>query len=131
MSNDLFSKFSKAVDAFTDVLTEDVDSKTTVALYKYETFLRFFDETQKRNPIVEKCTISVTQVNEFDGVAYPEQKFLIRIVFLDKNGYPIPINGNQEELLGRAIVANSIDTRMKNWMGDKKERTVVRKGGGR
>ena len=37
MSN-ILSKISKAVDAFTDVLTEDIDSKKKQEVYKYDDF---------------------------------------------------------------------------------------------
>ena len=74
--SDILSKFSKAVDAFTDVLTEDIDSKNNLGIYKYEDFVKFFRKNRKENQIVEKCTISVTKVTEFDGVRYPEAKFL-------------------------------------------------------
>ena len=41
MSN-IFSKLSKAVDAFTDVLTENIDSTKKSSVYKYEEFVKFF-----------------------------------------------------------------------------------------
>ena len=77
---------------------------------------------------VDKCTIAIDQINEFDGIAYPEKKFLIRIVLLDKNSAPITINGNEEEYLGCVTIANAIDTKLKEFMGEKKEKTVTWKG---
>lgn len=127
MSN-IFSKLSKAVDAFTDVLTENIDSTKKSSVYKYEEFVKFFRENRKETPEVEKCTISVSLVNEFDGVVFPEKKYLIRIVLLDKDSRPIPINGNKEEFLGNVTIASSIDTKLKDFMGEKTEKTVVWKG---
>lgn len=125
---DIKSKLSKAVDAFTDVLTEGIDSKKSTGIYKYEDFCRYFRKMREKNPIIEKSTISVKRVNEFAGVRYPETKFLIRIVLLDKDNCPISINGNKEEILGSVIIANSIDTKLAEFMGEKTEKTVVREG---
>lgn len=129
MKDNIFSKLSKAVDAFTDVLTEDIDSKINIGIYRYEDFVRFFKDSKRKNTSVEKCTIAVEQVDEFDGVTYPEKKFLIRVVLLNKESFPITLNGNEEEYMGCLVIANSIDTRLKEFMGDKKEKTVVWKGG--
>lgn len=126
--SDILSKLSKAVDAFTDVLTEDIDSKKNLGIYKYEDFVKFFKENRKENQIVEKCTISVTKVTEFDGVRYPEAKFLIRIVLLDKENCPISISGRDDAILGNATIANSIDSKLSEFMGEKTEKTVVWKG---
>ena len=125
---EILSKLSKAVDAFTDVLTEDIDSKKILGTYKYEDFVRFFRENRKENPVVEKSTISVTKVTEFDGVRYPESKFLIRVVLLDKENRPISINGSEDEILGNVTIANSIDTKLVDFMGEKTEKTVMWKG---
>ena len=125
---DILSKLSKAVDAFTDVLTEDIDSMKNLGIYKYEDFVKFFRENRKENPIVKKCTISVTKVTEFDGVIYPEAKFLIRIVLLDKDNFPISINGNDDEILGNVTIANSIDSKLVEFMGEKTEKTVIWRG---
>ena len=125
---EILSKLSKAVDAFTDVLTEDIDSKKILGTYKYEDFVRFFRENRKENPVVEKSTISVTKVTEFDGVRYPESKFLIRVVLLDKENRPISINGSEDEILGNVTIANSIDTKLVDFMGENTEKTVIWKG---
>ena len=126
--SEILSKLSKAVDAFTDVLTEDIDSKKNLGTYKYEDFVRFFRENRKENPVVEKSTISVTKVTEFDGVRYPESKFLIRVVLLDKEKRTISINGSKDEILGNVTIANSIDTKLGDFMGEKTEKTVIWKG---
>ena len=126
--SEILSKLSKAVDAFTDVLTEDIEAKKNLRIYKYEDFVKFFKENRKENPIVEKSTISVTRVMEFAGIRYPEAKFLIRIVLLDKDSRPISINGSDDEILGNITIANSIDTKMAEFMGEKTEKTVVWKG---
>lgn len=128
IKNEILLKLSKAVDAFTDVLTEDVDSKKHTAIYKYEDFVCFVKENLKTNLNVKKCTIAIEQVSEFDGVIYPETKFLIRIVLLDKDNLPIAINANKEEYLGSITIANCIDTKLKNFMGERKEKTVAWKG---
>ena len=125
---EILSKLSKAVDAFTDVLTEDIDSKKILGTYKYEDFVGCFRENRKENPVVEKSTISVTKVTEFDGVRYPESKFLIRVVLLDKENRPISINGSEDEILGNVTIANSIDTKLVDFMGEKTEKTVIWKG---
>lgn len=126
--SEILSKLSKAVDAFTDVLTEDIEAKKNLRIYKYEDFVKFFKENRKENPVVEKSTISVTRVMEFAGIRYPEAKFLIRIVLLDKDSRPISINGSDDEILGNITIANSIDTKMAEFMGEKTEKTVVWKG---
>ena len=82
----------------------------------------------KENPIVHKGIISVTKVTEFDGVRYPAAKFLIRIVLLDKKNCPISINGSENEILGSIAIANSIDTKLVDFMGEGTEKTIVLKG---
>lgn len=126
---EIFSKVLKAVDAVADVLTEDIDSKKNTGIYKFEDFVKFFGENRKTNPIVEKSTISVTKVTEFDGVRYPEAKFLVRIVLLDKEGYPIYLNKKRDEILGSVTIVNSIDTKLVEFMGEKTKKTVGWKEG--
>lgn len=126
--SEFLSKLSKAVDAFTDVLTENIKPKKALELYKYEDFVKFFKENRKENPRVEKSIISVTKVTEFDGIKYSEAKFLIRIVLLDKDNHPISINGREDEILGRAVIANSIDIKMDEFMGKETEKIIVWKG---
>ncbi len=123
------SKISKAVDAFTDVLVEDIDSKKNVAIYKYDDFKKFLIDKQKKEPRVKKCIIAVTQEKEFDGISFPEVKYLIRIILLDETGLPIPIGNSTEEFMGDIIIASAIDTKLKNYMGNKKEKTVFIKEG--
>lgn len=126
---DILSKISKAVDAFTDVLTENIDSKKKQEVYKYDDFKKLCASKQKYEPRVKRCTIAVTQEKEFDGETFPEKKYLVRIVFLDETNRPILIGNNTEEFMGDVIIASSIDTPLKEFMGDKKEKTIVIKGG--
>lgn len=122
--SDFFSKISRAVDAFTDVLAEDIDSKKELAVYKYEDFRRFVVSRKKVEPRIKKCTIAVDQVKEFDGIVFPEMKYLIRIILLDETNHPIPIGNSMDVFMGDVIIASSIDTKLRDFMGDKKEKTV-------
>lgn len=126
---EIISKVLKVVDAVTDVLTEDIDSKQNTGIYKFEDFVKFLRENRKTNSVVEKSTISVTKVTEFDGVRYPEAKFLVRIVLLDKENRPIYLNKRRDEILGSVTIANSIDTKLAEFMGEKTKRTVGWKEG--
>ena len=128
MSN-ILSKISKAVDAFTDVLTEDIDSKKKQEVYKYDDFKKLCVSKHKHEPRVKRCTIAVTQEKEFDGETFPEEKYLVRIVFLDEANRPILVGNNTEEFMGDGIITSSIDTPLKEFMGDKEEKTIVIKGG--
>lgn len=123
--SEILAKLSKAVDAFTDVLTEDIDSTNNLERYKYDDFIEFCKTNRRKNSIVAKGTISVTKVTEFNGFRYPEAKFLIRIVLLDKCDRPIFINTRKDEILGTIIIANSIDTKLADFMGEKTKKTVV------
>lgn len=122
--NNLFSKISKAVDAFTDILTEDVSSIKKTELYKYSDFVSFVSQMRKNNPNVSKCTVSVNVKNEFNGIVYPEVKYIVRIVLLDKNGSPLRFDDNDEAYIGTVIIAASIDTKMNEFMNGKTVRTV-------
>ena len=128
MSN-ILSKISKAVDAFTDVLTEDIDSNKKQEVYKYDDFKKLCVSKHKHEPRVKRCTIAVTQEKEFDGETFPEEKYLVRIVFLDEANRPILVGNNTEEFMGDVIITSSIDTPLKEFMGDKEEKTIVIKGG--
>lgn len=74
---DLFSKISKAIDAFTDVLTEDVSSIKQVTLFRYSDFKQFVSKTALQNPSAVKCKISVSKQTEFGGRVFSEKNLLL------------------------------------------------------
>lgn len=121
---DILGKISKAVDAFTDVLTENVDSTNMVEIYRYADFKHYFLKKQKENPEIKRVTISIDKVSEFGNVVFSEKKYLIRIVLLNEEKEPILFDQNPEEYVGTIIVASSIDKELADFMGEKKERTV-------
>lgn len=121
---DLFMKFSKAVDAFADVLTEDVSSKKTVALYRYSDFTTFVNKVKENFPAVRGCTVSMTKKTSFEGTVFPEPKFLIRILLLQEDGRPASIEGDESGYLGTVVIASAVDTKMSEFMKGKTERTV-------
>ncbi len=127
--DDLRSKFFKAVDAFSDVLTEDVSSTKYVALYKYSDLKSFVVQTRKEFPFSNIFRVSMTKQNEFDGMVFPEAKYIIRVLALDENRQPICIEGNNSAYLGTITIASSVDTKMNKFMNGKTERTVAIKGG--
>ena len=67
---DILGKISKAVDAFTDVLTENVDSTNMVEIYRYADFKHYFLKKQKENPEIKRVTISIDKVSEFGNVVF-------------------------------------------------------------
>ena len=125
---DLFSKLSKAVDAFTDVLTENVSSTKNVALYKYSDLISFVSKMKQKFPGVSMCRVSLTAQKEFDGMVFPETKYIVRILLLEENGQPICIEGKNDAYLGTVAIASSVDAKMNEFMKGKTERTVAVRG---
>lgn len=121
---DILSKISKAVDAFTDVLTENVESTNKAEIYRYADFKHYFFAKQKENPKIKKATISIDKVSEFGNIVFSEKKYLIRIVLLNADKEPIIFEQNPDEYVGTIIVASSIDKELADFMGEKTERTV-------
>lgn len=126
---DLFSKFSKAVDAFTDVLTENVTAKKSVALYQYSDLSSFASKMKREYPAVGRLRVSLTKQNEFDGVVFPETKYVVRVLLLDGAGQPICIDGKSDAYLGTVVIASAVDAQMNEFMRGKTERTVAVRGG--
>lgn len=121
---DILGRISKAVDAFTDVLTENIDSTKNVELYKYVDFKRYFLSKRKENAEIKRITISIEKVREFGNVVFSERKYLIRLLPLNDKEEPIIFEGNPDEYVGMIIVASSIDKELSEFMGDRTERTV-------
>ena len=121
---DILGKLSKAVDAFTDVLTENIDSTNKMEIYRYSDFKHYFLTKQKENPEIKKATISINKVSEFGNIVFSEKKYLIRIVLLNADKEPIIFEQNPDEYVGTIIVASSIDKELADFMGEKTERTV-------
>lgn len=124
----LFSKFSRAVDAFADILTEGVSSTKNVALYEYSDLVSFVSQMKKKFPSVSMCRVSITTQNKFDGKVFPESKYIIRVVLLDENGQPICFEGKNDAYLGSITIASSVDTKMDKFMNGNTERTVTVRG---
>ena len=126
---DFFSKITKAVDAFTDVLTENVNPTKVVPLYSYGEFAHIVRQEQSTDERICRCSILLKQVTEFEGKVYPEKKFLIKYVFLDCNNHPIPEGETANAFKGGVILASSINTKLKDFMNGKEEKTIVVKKG--
>lgn len=129
MMSDLFSKFSKAVDAFADVLTENVTAKKSVALYKYSDLSSFVSQMKRKYPAVSRVCVSLTRQSEFDGMVFPETKYIVRVLLLDSAGQPISIDGKDDGYLGTVAIASAVDTQMDEFMRGRTERTVAVRGG--
>lgn len=126
--SDLFSKLSKAVDAFADVLTADVSSVKNAAIYKFSDLKSFVRQAKKEHPAVAMCRVSLTVQSEFNGKVFPEAKYIVRILLLEEAGQPICIGRPHDGYLGTVVIASSVDTKMNEFMKGKTERTVVVRG---
>lgn len=120
----LLDKLSRAVDAFADVMTEDVVSVHNVKLYKYEDFKKYFLDIRKENAEVKRAKIYIEKVDEFDGNVFPEKQYLIRIIFINKLDEPVMFENKPNEYMGTVIVASAIDKDLLKFMDGKTERTV-------
>lgn len=125
---DLFSKISKAIDAFTDVLTEDVSSIKQVPLFRYSDFKQFVSKTALQNPSAVKCKISVSKQTEFGGRVFSEKKFVIRVLMLNENETPLAIEGDQNAYLGTIAIASAIDRKLAEFMLGQQIRVLPVKG---
>lgn len=123
--NDFWTKLNKAADAVAEVLTEGVTSNQNVKLYTYDEFKEIVMYKRKVYPQIAKCTISVQSRKEFEDKVFPENKYVIRIVMLDEQRKPICVANNPDEYVGALVIADSIDKRLYEFMGDKTEKTVV------
>lgn len=120
----ILGKLSKAVDAFTDVLTEDIESTNSVEIYRYADFKKYILSKRKENAEFKRATISIEKVDEFADVVFSEKRYLIRIILLNENKEPIVFDKNPDEYMGTIVVASAIDKELIKFMGDKTERTV-------
>lgn len=121
----LFDKISRAVDAFAEIITEDVQSTKSVRLYTYEELKKYLEKMQKEYPEAAKCTVSVKKDKQFDDIIYSESKYIIKIIMLKGNGSPIYFDENEDSYVGTVIVASAVDKAMSHFMGDKTKKTVM------
>lgn len=123
MSN-ILDKISRAVDAFAQVITEDVECHNTAKIYRYNDFQNLLISNKNAYPQICRCTVSIQQARQFDDMIFAENKYIIRIVMLDENKKPICIKGTKDEYVGDLIIADGIDKALKEFMNGKTERTV-------
>ena len=123
--NDFLDKLNRAADAFAEVLTESIGTNQSTKLYTYDEFKKLVMDKRKICSRVAKCMISVQAKRTFENMVFPENKFVIRIVMLDEARKPICVESNPDEYLGALIIADSIDKKLYDFMGEKTEKTVV------
>lgn len=123
--SDLRDKITRAANAFAEIITEDVSSTQNLSIYKYNDFKSFVNKKINEYPEIVKCTISIMQGREFEDKVYSENKYIIRMVMLDEESRPICMNGKDDEFVGAVIISSAIDKRLKDFMGEKTEKTIV------
>lgn len=123
--NDFLKRLSKAADAFADVITENIVPGQNAKIYTYTDFKTTIVNKRKKYPQIAKSIISVQVKNSFDNKVFPENKYIIRIVMLDSNEKPIHVNERNDEYVGSLVIADSIDKKLSDFMGDKTEKTVI------
>lgn len=117
-------KIGKAVDAFTDVLTEDVDAVENRVLFRYQDFENYILSEKKKNDEIKAVAISVQIVSQYEKNIFTEKKYLIRIVLLNEEKEPILFQNNPDEYEGMILLSSSIDEELSEFMKGKTERTV-------
>lgn len=122
---ELLKKMMRAKEAVEDIMAEEESSMLTVNLYTYDDFNRFCKKNKKENPNVEKCTVAIEQAKEFDQMVFAENKYIIRILFLDSMDIPIQLECNQEAYLGLIVIASGIDRELRDFMGNEKKKTLI------
>jgi hypothetical protein len=126
--SNILGKISRAADAFAEVITEDLRSDNTVKMYRYSDFKELFISKRKEYPQICKCTISIQQGKQFDDMVFAGNKYIIRIVMLEESKRPICAKGTTDEYVGALVIADGIDKALKDFMGEKTEKTVVMGG---
>lgn len=126
----IFDKLNKALDAFTDALLEEVSDVKSVEVYRYEDIVLNFRKKIEENSRIVKCRIAVEKVNEYDNRVFSEARYLIRLLFLDIDDNPIKIGVEnfEEAYEGTVVIASAIDSKLKEYMGDKTQKTLVVRG---
>ena len=116
---------NKAADAFTHVLVEEVSATREVKEYTFRAFVLYYRKMIEEYPIIQMCTISLTKTHVVGERVYPDNKFIIRILMLDKDGRPIATD-KEDEYVGTMVIASSIDTKLQNFMDGKNKKTIKR-----
>lgn len=122
---ELLNKIWKAVDAVSDIITQEESSMITVDMYTYDDFNLFCKKNIRENQNIMKCTLAVLRTKEFENMVFAEYKYVIRILFLDSLGNPIQVNSSQEAYMGLMIIASGIDRKLKELIGDYEKKTLI------
>ena len=125
---DLFDKFSKVVDKFTDALVADMPDFNESKEYSWSDLVKYVKKMKSEYHMIKKFTVAVDRKSTFGQKVYSNERFVIRIVLLDENGAPIGLSKNDDAYLGTVVVAEAIDAKFKEKMGEQSVKTMIIKG---
>lgn len=126
---DILKKLNKIIDSVADAMVEQLPAYTETREYKYEDLSEYVKRMVSEHPQIKKFTVSITRVSEFEGKVFASDRFLIRIVMLNEDKTPLISEGKKDSYIGTVVIAEAIDTKMKDKMGGEATRTFKYSGG--
>ena len=121
--SDLFNKINKAIDLITDAMVSQIPTINEMSVYKYSDLSTYIKDMKSEYPEIKRFTIAIDKVSEYAGKVYSNDRFMIKLVMLKDDNTPIIADKNSEYYLGTVIIAEAIDTKLKEKMNGKKNKT--------
>lgn len=125
---EIIEKLGRVIDHIAEELTKDEFSLNQVELYRFSDFSCFAKQMVRENASIKKFKISVLRSDRYEEIVFPESKYIIRILCLDKNSEPVLFDSIPGEYKGTMVIASGIDSKFNAFMNGKTEKTVVYKG---
>lgn len=114
----------KTVEDVADAITGDTKAVRKRSVYSYTNFLDYCKTIKQREAGVQMALVSAEKVNSFEGVFYPSKKYLIKIVFLANDSQPLLFSGDDKAYLGMIVLADTIDEKFHEFLGDSTTKKV-------
>lgn len=126
---ELFDKLNKVIDKVTDALVDEVPDFNESKEYSWADLVKYVKKMKAEYTAVKKITVAVEKKSDFGQKIFSSERFVIRIVLLDENGAPLISSPNADSYLGTIVIAEAIDAKLKEKMGDHSVKTMSFRGG--
>lgn len=126
---DIFGKINKAIDVITDAMVSRIPAVNETKEYKYSDLSSYIKKMRSEHHEIKKFTIAIHKASEYAGKGYAGERFVIRLVMLNEDNTPIIADKKSNDYLGTVIIAEAIDTQLKERMAGEANKTFRCPGG--
>ncbi len=126
---DIFGKINKAIDVITDAMVSRIPAVNETKEYKYSDLSSYIKKMRSEHHEIKKFTIAIHKASEYAGKGYAGERFVIRLVMLNEDNTPIIADKKSDDYLGTVIIAEAIDTQLKERMAGEANKTFRCPGG--